>query len=148
MRASGEGGEAPSWRTNFSYSPSRHHILTAAFAAYHLRSDRRDGSEQTALELTRGTMLDHCLVLRKNGVLLWRQSWAPMKGNPVDTLIRTVLMEVRHCTACAGIAWLVHVQCQAGLHECSSRTSARILSLSLARARVLARALCSSAQVC
>ena len=139
MRASGEGGEAPSWRKNFSYYPSRHHILTAAFAAYHLRSDRRDGSEQTALELTRGTMLDHCLVLRKNGVLLWRQSWAPMKGNPVDTLIRTVLMEVRRCTACAGIAWLVHVQCQAGLHECSSRTSARILSLSLARARARAR---------
>jgi len=40
-------------------------------------------------------MLDHCLVLRKNGVLLWRQSWAPMKGNPVDSLIRTVLMEER-----------------------------------------------------
>ena len=32
--------------------------------------------------------------LRKNGVLLWRQSWAPMKGNPVDDLIRTMLMEV------------------------------------------------------
>jgi len=40
-------------------------------------------------------MLDHCLALRKNGVLLWRQSWAPMKGNPVDSLIRTVLMEER-----------------------------------------------------
>ena len=92
-------------------------------------------------------MLDHCLVLRKNGVLLWRQSWAPMKGNPVDTLIRTVLMEVRRCTACAGIAWLVRVLCQAGLHECSSLTSAP-LSLSLARARVRARALCASAQVC
>ena len=117
-------------------------------AAYHLRSDRRDGSERSLLlELTRGTMLDHCLVLRKNGVLLWRQSWAPMKGNPVDTLIRTVLMEVRRCTACAGIAWLVRVLCQAGLHECSSLTSAP-LSLSRARARVRARALCASAQVC
>ena len=42
-------------------------------------------------------MLDHCLVLRKNGVLLWRQSWAPMKGNPVDDLIRTMLMEVAPC---------------------------------------------------
>ena len=48
-------------------------------------------------------MLDHCLVLRKNGVLLWRQSWAPMKGNPVDSLIRTVLMEVRRCTGSAGL---------------------------------------------
>ena len=44
-------------------------------------------------------MLDHCLALRKNGVLLWRQSWAPLKGNPVDNLIWTVLMEVRRCTA-------------------------------------------------
>ena len=40
-------------------------------------------------------MLDHCLILRKNGVLLWRSSWATMKGNPVDALIRTVLMEER-----------------------------------------------------
>ena len=40
-------------------------------------------------------MLDHCLILRKNGVVLWRGSWAPMKGNPVDALIRTVLMEER-----------------------------------------------------
>ena len=40
-------------------------------------------------------MLDHCLILRKNGVVLWRGSWATMKGNPVDALIRTVLMEER-----------------------------------------------------
>ena len=121
------------------------HEEQSFLAAYHLRSDRRDGSERSLLlELTRGTMLDHCLVLRKNGVLLWRQSWAPMKGNPVDTLIRTVLMEVRRCTACAGIAWLVRVLCQAGLHECSSLASAHTHTL----ARVRARALCASAQVC
>ena len=126
-----------------------HEVLYIFFARSLLITSARTAGTALLLELTRGTMLDHCLVLRKNGVLLWRQSWAPMKGNPVDTLIRTVLMEVRRCTACAGIAWLVRVQCQAGLHECSSRTSARILSLSLSLARARARrALCSSAHVC
>ena len=118
------------------------------FAVYHLRPVPQSSERAVQEELTRGTMLDHCLVLRKNGALLWRQSWAPMKGNPVDTLIRTVLMEVRRCTACAGITWLVRVQCQAGLRECSSRTSARILSLSLSLARARGALLCSSAQVC
>ena len=45
-------------------------------------------------------MLDHCLVLRKNGVLLWRQSWAPMKGNPLDDLIRTMLMGLKTVIWC------------------------------------------------
>jgi hypothetical protein len=83
-------------------------------------------------------MLDHCLVLRKNGVLLWRQSWAPMKGNPVDTLIRTVLMEVRRCTACAGIAWLVLCSVRPVCTNAAlslARARARALSLSLSRAR-------------
>ena len=38
-------------------------------------------------------MLDLVLVLSKSGVVLWQQQFGPVKGNPVDALVRTVLLE-------------------------------------------------------
>ena len=40
-------------------------------------------------------MLDLVLVLSKSGVVLWQQQFGPVKGNPVDALVRTVLLEER-----------------------------------------------------
>ena len=40
-------------------------------------------------------MLDHVVIMRKSGAVLWKGSWATMKGDPINGLIRTVLMEER-----------------------------------------------------
>ena len=40
-------------------------------------------------------MLDHVLIARKTGVVLWEKVWAPVKGAPVDALVHAVLLEQR-----------------------------------------------------
>ena len=42
-------------------------------------------------------MLDEVLIFRKSGIVLWRHSWVPIKGSPVNQLIQQVLLEVRAC---------------------------------------------------
>jgi hypothetical protein len=39
-------------------------------------------------------MLDEVVVFRKSGVVLWRHSWAAVKGDPINELIQKVLLEV------------------------------------------------------
>ena len=43
-------------------------------------------------------MLDAVLVFKKSGVVLWRQVWETLKGNPVDNVIHSVLLEDREMT--------------------------------------------------
>ena len=40
-------------------------------------------------------MLDQVIVFSKSGLVLWSQSWAPIKGDPVNSVIHQVLLEVR-----------------------------------------------------
>lgn len=40
-------------------------------------------------------MLDQFIIFTKRGVVLFSHSWETLKGNPVDTLIKDVLLEER-----------------------------------------------------
>ena len=40
-------------------------------------------------------MLDLVQVFSKSGVVLWQQSWAPLKGEPVNAVIHQILLEDR-----------------------------------------------------
>ena len=50
-------------------------------------------------------MLDEVLIFRKSGIVLWRHSWVPIKGSPVNELIQQVLLEV--CAHTINRLWLV-----------------------------------------
>ena len=39
-------------------------------------------------------MLDQVLIFSKTGLVLWSQSWASLKGDPVNSVIHQVLLEV------------------------------------------------------
>jgi signal recognition particle receptor subunit alpha len=39
------------------------------------------------------TMLDHVCIFRRSGVVLWSQTLTPLKGEPVNALIKDVLLE-------------------------------------------------------
>ena len=43
-------------------------------------------------------MLDHIAIFRKCGAVLWSQSWASLKGDPMNALIHGVLLEGRSGT--------------------------------------------------
>ena len=43
-------------------------------------------------------MLELVTVFSKAGAVLWSQSWAPIKGDPVSAVIHGVLLEVRLST--------------------------------------------------
>ena len=40
-------------------------------------------------------MLELLTIFSKSGVVLWSQSWAPLKGDPINAVIHQVLLEVR-----------------------------------------------------
>ena len=41
-------------------------------------------------------MLDVVSIFSKSGAVLWTQAWAQLKGDPINSVIHAVLLEVRH----------------------------------------------------
>lgn len=50
-------------------------------------------------------MLDHVSVFSKSGLVLWSRTMAKLKGNPVDDLVKNVLLEARGGTNFASTEW-------------------------------------------
>jgi hypothetical protein len=48
--------------------------------------------------LWRATMIEYVCVFRRGGLVLWSYRFGTVQGSPVDTLVRTVLIEVRSYT--------------------------------------------------
>jgi hypothetical protein len=46
----------------------------------------------------RATMIEYVCVFRRGGLVLWSYRFGTVQGSPVDTLVRTVLIEVRSYT--------------------------------------------------
>ena len=44
-------------------------------------------------------MLEYFVVFSKSGLVLWSQSWAQIRGDPVNAVIHQVLLEVRAAAA-------------------------------------------------
>lgn len=41
-------------------------------------------------------MIDHFSIFTKSGIVLWSYNLAKLKGNPIDNLIRNVILEVNY----------------------------------------------------
>lgn len=52
-----------------------------------------------------GAMLDHVSVFCKSGLVLWSRTMAKLKGNPVDDLVKNVLLEEKGGTNLATTEW-------------------------------------------
>lgn len=50
-------------------------------------------------------MLDHVSVFCKSGLVLWSRTMAKLKGNPVDDLVKNVLLEEKGGTNLATTEW-------------------------------------------
>lgn len=50
-------------------------------------------------------MLDHVSVFSKSGLVLWSRTMAKLKGNPVEDLVKHVLLEERGGTNYATTEW-------------------------------------------
>ncbi|CBJ30646.1 conserved unknown protein [Ectocarpus siliculosus] len=50
-------------------------------------------------------MLDHVSVFSKSGLVLWSRTMAKLKGDPVDDLVKNVLLEERGGTNVATTEW-------------------------------------------
>ena len=50
-------------------------------------------------------MLDHVSVFSKSGLVLWSRTMAKLKGNPMDDLVKNVLLEARGGTNFASTEW-------------------------------------------
>lgn len=50
-------------------------------------------------------MLDHVSVFSKSGLVLWSRTMAKLKGNPVDDLVKNVLLEEKGGSNFATTEW-------------------------------------------
>jgi signal recognition particle receptor subunit alpha len=83
---------------------SRHNALQSP------ETDRERFNVDRSVRITYppGTMLEHVIAFSKGGIVLWSYSFDKLRGNPINNLIRSVLLEVRNLRL-AYVAFSIHI---------------------------------------